>query len=154
MSDLDGVRRLADAVRADGGEVLGIPMNPKTDRALLSRLGVDCMDGDTPDAVMAAAASCDVVVSSRLHLLILAAMAGTPGIGVARGSKIANWLANFGASPAGSVFDCDWEAVAVRVRDAFCSPGAWPSLRDTAFARLRARFEAARADFLGRLAAP
>ena len=154
VSDLDGVRRLADAVRADGGEVLGIPMNPKTDRALLSRLGVDCMDGDTPDAVMAAAASCDVVVSSRLHLLILAAMAGTPGIGVARGSKIANWLANFGASPAGSVFDCDWEAVAVRVRDAFCSPGAWPSLRDTAFARLRARFEAARADFLGRLAAP
>ncbi|MBR4189949.1 MAG: polysaccharide pyruvyl transferase family protein [Kiritimatiellae bacterium] len=154
VSDLDGVRRLADAVRAEGGEVLGIPMNPKTDRGLLSRLGVDCMEGDTPDAVMAAAASCDVVVSSRLHLLILAAMAGTPGIGVARGSKIANWLANFGETPAGSVADCDWGAVLARVREAFRSPGDWPVRRDVAFARLRARFDAARADFLARLAAP
>ena len=154
VSDLDGVRRLAAAVRADGGEVLGIPMNPKTDRALLSQLGVNCMAGDTPDAVMAAAATCDVVVSSRLHLLILAAMAGTPGIGVARGSKIANWLANFGEVPAGSVADCDWDAVATRVRDTFRSPGDWPARRDAAFARRRARFDAARADFLARLAAP
>ncbi len=149
VADLDGVRRCADAIRAEGGEVVGIPMNPKTDRTLLDRIGVECIPGDTPEAVTAAAAECAVVLSSRLHLLILAANAGTPGIGIARGSKIANWLANFGEAPAGTVQDCDWDGVARRAIAAMRGEGRekWEAVREAAYARMRARFEAGRAEF-------
>ena len=95
VADLEGLKGLIAAVRGSGARVLGIPMNPKTDRALLASLGVDCIPGTTPEAVMDAAAACDVVLSSRLHLLILAANAGTPGLGIARGSKLANWPEKF-----------------------------------------------------------
>jgi polysaccharide pyruvyl transferase WcaK-like protein len=154
VADLDGVRRLAAAVARDGGEVVGIPMNPKTDRALMESLGIPCIAGGTPEAVMAAAAECALVVSSRLHLLILAANAGTPGIGIARGSKIANWLANFGETPAGSVDGCDWDAVARRVLAAFRGEGfpGWEAVRNAAYGRMEARLAAAADDFAGRLA--
>ena len=152
VADLDGVRRMIAAVRAAGADVLGIPMNPKTDRRLLESLGVECIAGDTPEAVMEAAAQCDVVLSSRLHLLILAANAGTPGIGIARGSKLANWLANFGESVAGSVRDCDWDNVTARVLAALGRRGEWAAVRNAAYERLSARLEKARADFAGRLA--
>ena len=149
VSDPDGVRRMAATIREGGGEVVGIPMNPVIDRAMLEQLGVECIKGDTPEAVMAAAAECAVVVSSRLHLLILAANAGTPGIGIARGSKIDNWLANFGEAPAGSVADCDWDAVARPALAVMRVEGRkeWVASRDAAYARMRARFEAARAEF-------
>ena len=92
VADLAGLKGLIAAVRDSGAKVIGIPMNPKTDRALLESLGVECIPGTTPEAVMDAAAKCDVVLSSRLHLLILAANVGTLGLGIARGSKLANWL--------------------------------------------------------------
>ena len=152
VADLAGLSRLIDAVRNSGAKVLGIPMNPKTDRALLERLGVECIPGDTPDAVMNAAARCDVVLSSRLHLLILAANAGTPGLGIARGSKLANWLSNFNRAVEGSVFDCDWDKVASHVLDALEDRGDWDAVRDEAYAALASRFERARADFTARLA--
>jgi len=129
--DLDGVKGLIAAVRDSGARVLGIPMNIKTDRALLESLGMECIPGTTPEAVMAAAAECDVVLSSRLHLLILAANVGTPGLGIARGSKLANWLSNFGENVVGSVYDCDWDKVTDLVLAAFKDRGGWgePSRR-------------------------
>ena len=151
VADLDGLRRLIDAVRGTGAKVLGIPMNPKTDRALLERLGVECISGDTPEAVMEAAAKCDVVLSSRLHLLILAANVGTPGLGIARGSKLANWLANFGRTVEGSVYDCDWQKATEHVLSALKDRGDWDSVRDDAYARLNARLEAARVEFVEKL---
>ena len=151
VADLDGVRRLVAAVRADGADVLGIPMNPKTDRALLESLGVPCIPGDTPEAVCDAAASCDAVLSSRLHLLILAANVGTPVLGIARGAKLANWLANFGRTVEGSVADCDWDAATAHVLAALRDRGDWDAVRAAAYARLRARFEAARAEFAAAL---
>ncbi len=151
VADLDGVRRLIAAVRSAGGRVVGIPMNVKTDRALLERLGVECIPGTTPEAVVEAASECDVVLSSRLHLLILAANAGTPGIGIARGSKLANWLSNFGQSVAGSVHDCDWGKVAKLVFAAFADRGEWDAVRTAAYARLDERLSRARAEFTARL---
>ena len=151
VADLDGVRRLIAAVRAAGARVLGIPMNIKTDRALLEKLGVKCIPGTTPEAVVAAA-ECDVVRSSRLHLLILAANADTPGLGIARGSKLANWLSNFNQSVVGSVYDCDWDKVAERVLAAFRERGGWDAARAGAYARLNARLAHARAEFVARLA--
>lgn len=151
VADLDGVRSLVAAVRASGAQVLGIPMNPKTDRALLGSLGVECITGDTPEAVFDAAARCDAVLSSRLHLLIIAANAGTPVLGIARGSKLANWLANFGRAVEGSVNDCDWSATTRHVLDALAGDAAWPAIRDAAYAKLFARLERAKAELLAAL---
>ena len=151
--DLDGVRRMIAAVRESGAKVLGIPMNPKTDRVLLESLGVECIPGTTPEAVMAAAATCDVVLSSRLHLLILAANAGTPGLGIARGSKLANWLANFNRQVEGSVSACDWEQTTVHVLAALKDRGDWDAVRAAAYSRLTARLESAREAFVGKLEA-
>ncbi|MBR4654277.1 MAG: polysaccharide pyruvyl transferase family protein [Kiritimatiellae bacterium] len=149
--DLDGVKGLIAAVRDSGARVLGIPMNPKTDRALLESLGVECIPGNTPEAVMAAAATCDVVLSSRLHLLILAANVGTPGLGIARGSKLANWLANFNRPVEGNVDDCDWKRVTGHVLAALKERGDWDAVRVAAYARLTARLESAREAFIGKL---
>ncbi len=153
VADLAGVRGLIDAVRESGACVRGIPMNPKTDRALLEELGVDCIPGTTPEAVAAAAAACDVVLSSRLHLLILAANVGTPILGIARGSKLANWLDNFGRTVEGSVFDCDWKRVTEHVLAALRDRGDWDAVRAAAYARLTARFEKARDEFIRALEA-
>ena len=98
------------------------------------------------------AAECDAVLSSRLHLLILAANAGTPGLGIARGSKLANWLSNFNQSVVGSVYDCDWDKVTERVLAAFRERGDWNAARADAYARLNARLAHARAEFVARLA--
>ncbi len=151
VADLDGLIRLVAAVRASGAKVLGIPMNPKSDRALLEGLGVECIPGTTPDAVMEAAAKCGVVLSSRLHLLILAANVGTPGLGIARGSKLANWLSNFNRTVEGSVYDCDWGKVTERVLSALRDRGDWDSVRDGAYARLNARLGSARREFVAKL---
>ena len=153
VADLAGVSELIAAVRKAGARVLGIPMNPKTDRALLERLGVDCIPGTTPEAVAEAAATCDVVLSSRLHLLILAANVGTPILGVARGSKLANWLANFGRTVEGSVFDCDWKRVTEHVLAALRDRGDWDAVRAAAYARLTDRLEKARRAFIQKLEA-
>ena len=162
--DLGGVKRLIAAVRDSGARVLGIPMNIKTDRALLESLGVECIPGTTPEAVMDAAAGCDVVLSSRLHLLILAANVGTLGLGIARGSKLANWLSNFGEGVVGSVYECDWDKVtdqvlaALKDRGGWGEPsrraaGDWESVRAAAYERLTARLEKARSELVARLAA-
>ena len=151
VSDLAGLSKLIAAVRASGANVLGIPMNPKTDRALLGRLGVECIAGTTPEAVVEAAAKCDVVLSSRLHLLILAANAGTLGFGIARGSKLANWLANFGQTVEGSVYDCDWERVTRRVLAALKDRGDWDEVRAKAYTELYERLERARRELVSGL---
>ena len=148
VSDLEGLTKMIDDVRASGAQVLGIPMNPKTDRALLERLGVESIAGDTPEAVLEAAAGCSVVLSSRLHLLILAANVGTPILGIARGSKLANWLANFGRTVEGSVSDCDWKKVTEHVLAALKDRGDWDAVRAAAYVRLNARLETARTEFI------
>ncbi len=151
VADMDGVRSLVAAVRNSGARVLGIPMNPKTDRRLLESLGVECIAGSTPQAVVEAAGRCDVVLSSRLHLLILAANVGTPILGIARGSKLANWLDNFGRKVEGDVFSCDWGCVTEHVLAALADRGDWDDVRTKAYARLLVRLDSARRDFVRRL---
>ena len=152
VADLEGVKRLVATVRAGGARVVGIPMNPKTDRALLEGLGVECIPGDTPEAVCEAAAGCRAVLSSRLHLLILAANVGTAVFGVARGSKVANWLANFGRTVEGSFDDCDWDAAAAHVLAALRDPGDWEEVRALAYAELLLeRLDPARTEFVAAL---
>ena len=124
VRDLDGVRKLWDELLEDPmHRVVLIPMNPVTDRRLMLKLAsecrhrdrIECLDSADPADVQACAGQCRVLVSSRLHLLILGANAGTPGVGIERGSKIANWLAEFGETPAGTVEACDFSGVRERV---------------------------------------
>ena len=102
-----------------------IPMNPKTDRLLMLELAartkyserIECLEEDDPAIVQACVAQCRAVVSSRLHLLILAANVGVPFIGIERGSKISTWLRQFGREPAGSVEDCDFAEIHRQLED-------------------------------------
>ena len=151
VSDLEGVKGMIAAVRAHGAKVLGIPMNPKTDRALLEKLDVECIKGDTWQDVCEAAAKCSVVLSSRLHLLILAANVGTPILGIARGAKLANWLANFGRTVEGGVYDCDWKKVAKHVIDELDNRGDWDKVRDAAYENLMARLNSAKSEFVDKV---
>ena len=152
VADLEGVKRLVATIRAGGARVVGIPMNPKTDRALLEGLGVECISGTSPEAVADAAATCDAVLSSRLHLLILAANVGAPILGIARGSKLANWLSNFGRTVEGSFDDCDWDAAAAHVLAALRDPGDWEEVRARAYAELLLeRLDPARTEFVAAL---
>lgn len=108
-----------DLTEAPARRLVLLPMNPKTDKPLMWDLSrkmkhpdrVELLESDDPAVVQAAAAQCRVVVSSRLHLLILASNVGTPIIGITRGSKIPNWLSNFHLHDAGSVYDCDFAAI-------------------------------------------
>ena len=151
VSDLDGLKKMIASVARAGWKIIGIPMNPKTDRRLLESLGVECIAGDTPEAVIEAARKCDAVLSSRLHLLILAANAGTQGFGIARGSKLANWLANFGRKTVGSVYDCDWNRVAGEILASPENEESWRAARDRAYAALDERLETARKELVAML---
>ena len=151
VTDLQGVRDMIEELCQNDVQIIGIPMNPKTDKALLEKLGVECIAGTTPEAVIEAAAQCGAVLSSRLHLLILAANAGTPILGIARGSKLQNWLANFGRTVEGSVYDCDWKAVTRHVLEQLADRGEWDKRRDEAYSMLMDRFSKAKAEFIGRL---
>lgn len=120
VRQLDGIRSLWDSLleRPDFRIAL-IPMNPKTDRELMLKIAagcrrsdrIDCLNSEFPADVQACAAQCRVVVSSRLHLLILASNAGVPGLGIERGSKITNWLKAFGRFPSGTVDNCDFASL-------------------------------------------
>ncbi len=101
---------------AEGRRLLFIPMNPVTDLAWMrtfraglrfrekTRLLEHC---PAPEVVQAVAGRCRLIISSRLHLLLLASNANTPFLGLSRGSKIDNFLAEFGQRPIGSVEGCD-----------------------------------------------
>lgn len=122
MEGIEKFVELLDHLAAAGCEILFIPMNPKTDFELMRELQCRMSSPEAslllencpePGVVQAAAACCDVIFSSRLHLLILASNVNVPPVGIDRGSKVSNFLANFGFSAAGAVEDWDadllWE---------------------------------------------
>jgi polysaccharide pyruvyl transferase WcaK-like protein len=107
--------RLTDRERT---RVVFIPMNPITD-AGLARTIVDKMRNPTrvevlegrlePADVVAVAEKLDAVISSRLHLLILASIAAVPLIGLGNGTKVDNFLRDFGLEPACHVLGMDYD---------------------------------------------
>ena len=121
VRNLDGMKELWRSLLAERPDLrlVLIPMNPVTDKNLMLELSaglepsdrIECLDSASPAVVQACAGQCHFVVTSRLHLLILASNAGVPGLGIERGSKIANWLKAFGRTPSGSVDDCDFAAL-------------------------------------------
>ena len=133
VSDLDGVVKLwSELLEVTERRLVLIPMNPVKDKRLMLQLAsrvahsdrIECLDRSDPADVQACASQCRVIVSSRLHLLILGANAGTPGIGIERGSKITNWLAEFGDTPAGTVDSCDFAGIVRRIDAVLNRPDA------------------------------
>ena len=92
-----------------------IPMNPKKDYRVMTEMRGHSKHADRilplrflePEEVQAAAAECAVIVSSRLHLLILGLNNLVPGVGIARGSKIEYFLSRFGLTTAGTTDNLD-----------------------------------------------
>ena len=100
--------------------IVGIPMNPLTDSALMARLAGrmkhrECFSVLTgeyePEEILAVAQRMQVIVSSRLHLLILASVVHVPVVGISRGSKVDNFLSSFGLHAVGQVESCDFSGL-------------------------------------------
>ena len=125
-----------------------LPMNPKTDYNVMLDLRERSRHPDCilplrflePEHVQAVAARCDLIVSSRLHLLILGLNNLVPGIGIARGSKISDFISQFGLVTAGSTGQLDLPALTAAVESALTGRDEF---------RLRAKF--VRAELLAEL---
>jgi len=96
--------------------VFGIPINPVTDSRLVRdmlpnfkhRNRVFSVEGvSEPEDVAGLLGQMDVIVSSRLHGLILASLSDVPLVGIRRGTKIDTFLRPYGLKPAGSFKDLD-----------------------------------------------
>ncbi|MEA2068381.1 MAG: polysaccharide pyruvyl transferase family protein [Verrucomicrobiota bacterium] len=107
-----------DRLAARDYRIVFLPMNPSTDAPLMEKLrsrmqnrahSVVVGGRRPPREILAIAGRLDLVISSRLHLLILASVLHVPIIGISRGTKVDNFLAPFGHTSAGSVDDCDFD---------------------------------------------
>lgn len=101
-------------------KIFFIPMNPETDFETMAKIragmihineSVMALGDDTPEAVAGLAGEMDVVISSRLHLLIFASISCTPCIGIGRGSKVSNFLSEFGFCTAGDTQKIRYDAL-------------------------------------------
>jgi polysaccharide pyruvyl transferase WcaK-like protein len=114
-----------DLVEDDSTRIVFVPMNPLTDSALMAGLRKQMKHPDRsvvvegryePAEILAVAAQLDVVVSSRLHLLILASIVHVPIVGISRGSKVDNFLRPFGLIPTGQVDACNFDRLNTEIR--------------------------------------
>jgi polysaccharide pyruvyl transferase WcaK-like protein len=120
IRDTEALVGYLNGLFASGCRVVFLPMNPLTDAALMAdlrqRLGQPDRCGLAggrlePEHILALAAQMDVIVASRLHLLILASICHVPILGISRGSKVDNFLAPFGIQASGNVETCDFAAL-------------------------------------------
>ena len=134
--------------------VLFIPMNPITDAALMGDLQkamkwpnrAAVMEGRyEPAEVLAVAATVDVIISSRLHLLIFSSIVHTPFMGISRGSKVDNFLAPYGLKSAGSVEQCDFARLRRETERLLAGKAAFALRSQGERARLLERLTRARA---------
>lgn len=114
------VHYLDEVVEKLDADLVFLPMNPVTDYNLMKDLASQMEHRDRtvlvegliePADVLGFLPQLDVVVSSRLHLLILASIVHVPIVGISRGSKVDNFLQPFGLHAMGSVEDCDFGAL-------------------------------------------
>ena len=86
-------------------------MNPITDFECMANIrdgmfkrnrSIIAQGSIAPEAVAGLASKMDIIISSRLHLLIFASISATSCIGIGRGSKVSNFLSEFGFCTAGT----------------------------------------------------
>ena len=115
-ADVAGARAGLEAVARDAiaaGRPVGVvPLQSGADEedadAIVAAVpGVERRHADSADRALARCAEADLVVSARLHGLILAARAGVAHVGVAYDPKVAGFLAESGGAAAPVPVDAD-----------------------------------------------
>jgi polysaccharide pyruvyl transferase WcaK-like protein len=110
--------KFLDQLAEQNHRIVFLPMNHETDAALMESIRDQMKNRDhsvviggrrEPSEILAIAGKLDLVISSRLHLLILASVLHVPIIGISRGSKVDNFLSPFGHASAGTVDECDFD---------------------------------------------
>lgn len=118
FKDLPGLIRWLDQLSCEEKlKILFLPMDPVTDLALMkdvrSRMSHPenslVLEGRyEPAEVLGILPRLDVVVTSRLHLIILSSIVATPFVGISCGSKVDNFLHQHGLHAPATVTDCDF----------------------------------------------
>lgn len=156
VRELDELARLFDRL-IDNNDVIivGIPMNPVTDSRLMndfrSRLAKPeamCVaEGQyEPDEIAGLASMMNVVISSRLHLLILASITLTPFIGINRGSKVQNFCSQFDLADVGDVDQLDLSGLKAEVLRLLLEREKFEATAKTVRIDMLARLELAKAE--------
>jgi len=124
--NLSAVVSVLDRLIADSNAtVFGIPINPVTDAKLAREMRPQFKSPDRvfvlegvidPEEVAGALGQMDVIVSTRLHGLILASLSDIPLVGITRGTKIDTFLRPFGLRPAGSFQNLDVAELEQQIR--------------------------------------
>ncbi len=142
------VKTIDALLEGENRRMFFIPMNPLTDSIVMNKLHSkmknakkafmleNCLE---PKHVLAAAAQCNVVISSRLHLLILSANIGTRIIGISRGSKVDNFIGQFGIKSVGDVFNCNFAAMKEQAENAIFKKDDWTNTREFVYKNLNNR---------------
>lgn len=136
--------------------IVFLPMNHATDAPLMDGLRERMQNREhsvvihgkrTPREILAIAGRLDLVISSRLHLLILASILHVPIIGISRGSKVDNFLAPFGHVSAGTVDECDFDHMQNELERLIDSREEFEAVSTAVHEMLLLRFEAAKCRF-------
>ena len=153
VSDMDSLAAALDSlIEAENRRMFLLAMNPRTDSVLMESLKQRMRNKDKvfslkgceqPEHILAAASQCDVVVSSRLHLLILAANVSTPIVGISRGSKVDNFLGAFGLSSPGTVNRCNFALLRKKTEALLADPSGFKAARDKVYEDFAKRLGAA-----------
>lgn len=151
IRDIEGFSiTLDDIIESYNAKIFFIPMNPKTDLDFMSKIRQKMrykeksflLDGVSNwKNITAIASKCDVVVSSRLHLLILSANVGTPIVGISRGSKVSNFMSKFGLETSGSVDKCNFDLLKTQIDYALKHPDDFAKRRTEAYELFKERIE-------------
>lgn len=131
-------------------KIVFIPMNPITDFELMTQVrdamyhkaeSLVATGSSLPGAVAGLASKMDIIISSRLHLLIFAAISSTPCIGIGRGSKVSNFLSEFGFCTAGDTENIDYESLDNEVNKLFHDGKKYKEIADTVRRSMLLRLE-------------
>jgi polysaccharide pyruvyl transferase WcaK-like protein len=133
--NLPVVISVLDRVMADTrAAVFGIPINFVTDARLMNEMRPQFKARDRvlvvegiqdPEDVAGVLGQMDVIVSSRLHALILGSLSDTPLVGIRRGTKIDAFLRPYGVSPAGSFEDLKALELERQIRERLAQGAEW-----------------------------
>ncbi|NRB42713.1 MAG: polysaccharide pyruvyl transferase family protein [Pseudomonadales bacterium] len=111
--------------------IVFIPMNAITDFELMANLRESMLYKDStiiasgserPEAIAGLAGQMNAIISSRLHLLIFASISATPCIGIGRGSKVNNFLSQFGQFTAGTTQDIAFDELDTALNEVLGRP--------------------------------
>ena len=119
---IDLIAKTADyAIEQFGARVLFVPMNilPSTDRLGMSQVIQRMAAPDsasildlpyTHAEVLSAAHRSELVISSRMHLLIMASLVGTPICGISRVPKVDAFLERYGLEAAANTEELEFKS--------------------------------------------